>query len=398
MRFVNFLADFFDRAQTTADGNYLVTSQPDSATTKLNIEELALFSVIDLLSSVGAMCEWRFYHDNQRVEEDDWYDFNVSPNADQNAAEFKRLLFARALRFNEALVFQQGTEYYIADSFTRNKNGFAPATYTGVSYDGQTVGRTLREDEVLHFTVSYGGQAAALQNNIRGLYSAAMAEAWDKYHKSGGRSGILKINSMARGRPSFEADYEKLMNERFKKFFEAKNAVLPLFDGYDYVAQNSSSTQKSTSEVSDIGNLIQQAQVSACNPFHVPPSLLRGEVTNLNDAVNAMLSFAVKPMFKAVEAEINRKRYGREGIRAGWRMRVSTVGVKSVDILAQASNAEKLIQNRLYNVNGVREIFGDELIPEDWADEYVLTKNVVPTGATDGNTSKEEGEEDEQGS
>ena len=169
------------------------------------------------------------------------------------------------------------------------------------------------------------------------------------------------------------------MDDRFKRFFEAKNAVLPLWDGYDYIAQNGSSVQKSTSEVSDIGALIQQAQVSACNPYHVPPSLLRGEVTNLDDAVNAMLSFAVKPALRVVETEFNRKQYGRNGMKDGWRMQISTVGIKSVDILAQATNAEKLVQNRLYSSNGIREIFGDELIPEPWADEYVLTKNVETT-------------------
>ena len=132
--------------------------------------------------------------------------------------------------------------------------------------------------------------------------------------------------------------------------------------------------------MSDIGNLLQQAQVTACNPYHVPPSILRGEVTNLEDAVNAMLTFAVKPVFRTVEAEFNRKMFGRE-LMKGRRMQISTVGIKSVDILAQAPNAEKLVQNRLYSANGVREIFGDESIPESWADEYVLTKNVETASA-----------------
>lgn len=391
MRISTFVGQLFAQVPRDGDGNYIITERPEGeAAARLNIEELALFSVIDLISSVGSMCEWRFYRGAERIQDDDWYAFNVSPNSDQNGAEFKRLLFARALRFNEALVFQVGDEYYIADSFSREKNGFAPATYSGISYDGVALSKTLREDEVLHFTVSAGGQAAALQQNIRGLYSAAMAEAWDKYQKSGGRSGILKVGSQARGRPTFEADFEKLMNDRFRRFFNAKNAVLPLFDGFDYIAQNGSSTQKSTSEVSDIGALIQQAQVSACNPFHVPPSLLRGEVTNLSDAVNAMLSFAVGPILKQVAAEFNRKRYGPDGMAQGYSMRISTVGIKSVDILAQAANAEKLVQNRLYSANGIREIFGDEPIPEPWADEYVLTKNVETAGQAGGSGSDKE--------
>ncbi len=378
MRFADLMADFFSR-QPDERGYYpLSGAPPGSAAASLNIEELALFSVIDLISSVGAMCEWRFYNNRERVEREDWYAWNFSPNPDQDGAEFKRLLFARMLRFNEALVFEQDGRYYIAETFSRDQDGFRPAVYTGISYRGQSVTKPLREEEVLHFRLAASGQAWALQNNIRGLYSSAMEEAWDKYRKSGGKSGILKVGTQARGSKNFEKDFETLMNDRFKRFFESKNAVLPLFDGYDYVAQNGPSAQKSTSEVSDIGTLLQQAQVTACNPYHVPPSILRGEVTNLEDAVNSMLTFAVKPAFKTVEAEYNRKMFGRELLN-GRRMQISTVGIKSVDILAQASNAEKLVQNRLYNANGVREIFGDEPIAADWADEYVITKNVETT-------------------
>lgn len=378
MRFADLMADFFSRKPDERGYYPLSGAPPGSAAAALNIEELALFSVIDLISSVGAMCEWRFYNNRERVEREDWYSWNFSPNPDQDGAEFKRLLFARMLRFNEALVFEQDGSYYIAETFSREQDGFRPAVYTGISYRGQSVTKTLREAEVLHFRLAASGQAWALQNNIRGLYSSAMEEAWDKYRKSGGKSGILKVGTQARGSKNFEKDFETLMNDRFKRFFESKNAVLPLFDGYDYVAQNGPSAQKSTSEVSDIGNLLQQAQVTACNPYHVPPSILRGEVTNLEDAVNSMLTFAVKPAFKTVEAEYNRKMFGREMLN-GRRMQISTVGIKSVDILAQASNAEKLVQNRLYNANGVREIFGDEPIAADWADEYVITKNVETT-------------------
>lgn len=375
MRFTDLMAEFFAR-EPRADGTYPLTgAPPGKAVEALNIEELALFSVIDLISSVGAMCEWRFYRDRKRVEENDWYSWNVSPNPDQSGAEFKRLLFARMHRFNEALVFEQDRNYYIADSFTREQDGFRPALYSGISYRGQSVTKPLTEMDVMHFRLAASGQAWALQNNIRGLYSLAMQEAMDKYRKSGGRLGILKVDSIAKGDPDYEKKMNELMNNRFKTFFEQKNAVLPLTGGFDYIPQNGPSSQKSTSEVSDIGALLQQAQVSACNPFHVPPSILRGEVTNLDDAVNSMLTFAVKPAFKAVEAEFNRKIYGTEMLN-GWKMQISTVGIKSVDILSEAANAEKLIQNRLYNSNGVREIFGDEPIPETWADEYVITKNV----------------------
>ena len=380
MRFADLVSSFFEVAPRDENGNYLISGTPaGSAQQRLNIEEFALFSVIDLLSSTAALCEWRTYKADRRLTGEDWYQWNYEPNPDQSGAEFKRLLFARLFRFNEALIFPRNGSYYIADNFVREAEGFAPAVYSGITYRGAVLPGTLPESEVLYIPLAPSAQARALRSNLCGLYSAAIQEAWDKYRKSGGKSGILKIGARASGKPSFEADLEKLMNDRFKNFFASKNAVLPLTDGYEYVPQNGPSTQKSTSEVSDIDNLLRQAQTTACNAYHIPPSILRGEVTNLDDAVNSMLSFAVRPPIRAVETVINRRIYGR-GLLEGWRMRISTTGIKSVDVLSQADKAEKLIQNRLYNPNGIREIFGDEPIPEDWADEYVLTKNVATMG------------------
>ena len=86
-----------------------------------------------------------------------------------------------------------------------------------------------------------------------------MKEALDKYKKSGGRSGILEISGQARGKKTFETDLDKLMNERFKTFFENKNAVLPLLDGFHYVPQDGAATQKGANEISDLDSLIKQA-------------------------------------------------------------------------------------------------------------------------------------------
>lgn len=375
MRFTQFMSDLLDFAKRDSDGNIVLPGGvAESAGNRLNVEELALFSAIDLIASAGSLCEWRTYQNDVRVRKNDWYSWNVSPNPNQNAAEFKRLLLARLLRFNEALVFQRNGYYYLADSFSRDVYAFRPNAYNAVSCCNLTLNSSLAESDVFYFRLA-NQHAAALMSHLQGLYSKAMEEAWTKYQNSGGRSGILEISSQARGRKTFEDDMTKLMNERFKTFFEKKNAVLPLFEGFHYVPQNGPATQKSTSEVSDLESLFRQAQDRACNVYHIPPSILRGDVTNQDAAVNAMLSFAVKPALKVIETEVNRKSYG-VAVLDGWFMRIDTTHIKTVDIFSVAEKADKLIQDRIYSPNGIREKFDDELIPESWADEYTMTKNM----------------------
>lgn len=375
MRFTDFLSDLLDFAKRDDQGNIVLPGGvAESAGNQLNVEELALFSVIDLIASAGSLCEWRTYQGGKRVQKNDWYTWNICPNPNQNATEFKRILIARLLRFNEALVFAHNGNYYIADSFHQERYAFRPNRYTNITCCNLSLSYTMLEEDVFYFRLA-NQHAAALLGNLRGLYSKAMEEAWSKYQHSGGRSGIVQISTQARNRPSFEKDMEKLMNERFRVFFEKKNAVLPLFEGFTYVPQNGPAAQKSVSEVSDMESIFRQAQDRACNAYHIPPSILRGDVTNQDDAVNSMLSFAVKPTMAVIQTEVNRKSYGK-AVMDGWFLRIDATHIKTVDIFAVAEKADKLVQDRIYNANGIREKFDDELIPEPWADEYTMTKNM----------------------
>lgn len=377
MRFTDFLSDLLDFAKRDDSGNIILPGGVvESAGNRLNVEELALFSVIDLIASAGSLCEWRTYQNGERAQGDDWYAWNVSPNQNQNATEFKRILIARLLRFNKALVFGRNGSYYIADSFHQERYAFRPNSYTGITCCNLSLSYTMLEDDVFYFQLA-NQHAAALLGNLQGLYSKAMEEAWSKYQHSGGRSGILEISSQARGRPKFESDMATLMNDRFRTFFEKKNAVLPLFEGFKYIPQDGPAAQKGVSEVSDMESLFRQAQDRACNAYHVPPSILRGDVTNQDDAINSMLSFAVKPTMAVIQTEVNRKSYGKS-VLDGWFMRIDTTHIKTVDVFAVAEKADKLVQDSIYNPNGIREKLDDELIPEPWANEYTRTKNMEP--------------------
>lgn len=154
-----------------------------------------------------------------------------------------------------------------------------------------------------------------------------------------------------------------------------KNAVIPLFDGYDYTPDTGPAAQKLNGEIADLESIMKQAQDRSCNAYHVPPTLLRGDVTNQNDAVKSMLTFAVKPPVLAVQTEVNRKMYGRK-VLEGWHTKIDMTHIRVVDIFDVAVNLDKLIQDSVLNTNESREMTGLDKIPEAWADEYQRTKNM----------------------
>lgn len=381
MRFTDFLADLLDFGERDKDGNIVVKSDlSGSAVSRLNIEEIALFSVIDLVASTAAMCEWRTYQAGVYAQAEDWYRWNVEPNQNENAFFFKRLLFARLLRFNEALVFQRADgSVYLADSFGREAYAFRPNRYTGISCNGLSLHREMQEEEVFYFRLA-NRDAAGLLHRINGMYSEAMAEALDKYKHSGGRSGVLKIAGNATKNKNYEDEVAKLMQSRFKAFFENKNAVIPLFDGYDYTPHDGPASQKINGEVGDMESLMRQAQDRACNVYHCPPCLLRGDVTNQDEAVQNLLTFGVKPAVLTVETEVNRKQYGRH-ILEGWRVGIDMTHIRVVDIFDVAVKLDKLIQDAMVNTNEGRGLVGLDPILADWANTYHRTKNMEAVNA-----------------
>ena len=78
MRFTDFLSDLLDFAKRDDAGNIVLPGGVvESASNRLNVEELALFSVIDLIASAGSLCEWRTYQNGERVQGNDWYAWNT---------------------------------------------------------------------------------------------------------------------------------------------------------------------------------------------------------------------------------------------------------------------------------------------------------------------------------
>ena len=381
MRFTDFLADLLDYGERDANGNIVVkTGLTGSAVSRLNIEEIALFSVIDLVASTAAMCEWRTYQSGVYQQGEDWYRWNVEPNQNENAFFFKRMLFARLLWFNEALVFQRADgSVYLADSFGREVYAFRPNRYTGITCNGLSLHSERLEEEVFYFRLA-NQDAAGLLHRINGMYSEAMAEALDKYKHSGGRSGVLKIAGNATKNKNYEDEVAKIMQTRFKAFFENKNAVIPLFDGYDYTPHDGPASQKINGEVGDMESLMRQAQDRACNVYHCPPCLLRGDVTNQDEAVQNLLTFGVKPAVLTVETETNRKMYGRH-IMDGWHMKIDMTHIRVVDIFDVAVKLDKLIQDAMVNTNEGRGLVGLDPILAEWANTYHRTKNMEAVNA-----------------
>ncbi|MBO0537919.1 phage portal protein [Clostridium botulinum] len=371
MKIVDWIRNFFDK-----DTNSIQITQGSIATleAQLAIEEFALTSAINLVASTISKCEIKTYLKNKEIKSDEYYLWNIEPNKNQNSSQFIQELISKLLYCNECLVIEVNGQLIIADSFYQSEYAIVENYFTNVSKGTMSFNRNFKMSDVLYFKLSNTDIRPLLKNIMYG-YNKLINMAIGKYKRSGGRKGILDIDATAAGTKDFQAKFQDLMDNKFKKYFEAENAVLPLHKGYNYQEQNGEGNKKSTSEIVDIQNLTKEAFDRAAQALKMPPSLLRGDIADIGAITDNYLTFCIDPIVSMLKEEINRKRYGKAIFLSGTYLDIDTTCIKHLDIFAVAEKVDKLLASGIYSIDELRTKLRDTTINLDWSEKHWITKN-----------------------
>lgn len=334
------------------------------------IRELAFWACANLIANAVSKCEFKTYVRGKEVKGDEYYLWNIAPNQNQNSSAFLHKLIAQLYRNNEALIIEQNDRLFVADSYNRTRYVLYDDVFTGVAVDDFTFSRSFAQSEVLFFQLS----ERDMRRVTAGLYesySKLIAYGMKSYQKSRGMRGVLSIDTLKN--PQWEKSFQKLQNENFKQFFNAENAVLPLFNGYTYTDLGSKTY--SNEGTRDIRAMIDDVSDFTAKAFGIPPALLSGKVEGVKDALDSFLTFCVDPLCDMLAEEINRKRTGKAEFLAGTRIEIDTRCIQHVDLLGAANAIDKLISSGTFCINDIRRALGEPPIKEPWAYQHFITKN-----------------------
>ncbi|MBO5408878.1 MAG: phage portal protein, partial [Clostridia bacterium] len=318
-------------------------------------------------------CEFRTFQNFQEVFGDEYYLWNVEPNRNQNSSQFLQEMIHKLLYENECLILDVGGKLIVADGFYQEEYAVNANRFSRVHKNNFTFSKTFSMDEVMYLKLNNDSIKDLFSELCRG-YEKLSGEAIEKYIKSGGNKGILKISSIAKGKPDFEENYKKLMNDYFSTYFNGKNAVLPLFEGYDFTQPAGDGTKKSTSEIDDIRKITDAAFEKVGQAFKIPPALMRGDIADVENATDNMLTFAIDPLCDMIQEEANRKRYGKDVLKGDYLM-IDTNCIKHIDIFQKAEQVDKLISSSMYCVDELRRKARDAELRTGFAKKYFITKN-----------------------
>ena len=345
-----------------------------NAAYELYIRELAFWTCVNKIANAVSKCEFKTYYHNKETKGEEYYLWNYEPNQNQNAAGFIYKLIAQLYRKNECLVVEINHRMYVAESYIKEVYALRDHKFSGISFDGYTLQETLDMSDVMFFELN-STDMRKLMNGMYDSYSKLITYAQNAYQKSRGHKGILNIAGVAQEQDNFNETFEELMSTHFKNFFGKDNAVLPLFDGYNYQDISQNAKTYSTESTRDIKALADDIFEFTARAFSFPPSLAKGDVQDTTKATDELLTFAIDPLVKMIQQEINRKRNGKDGLKQGNYLRIDTLAVKHVDIFDIATPIDKLISSGAFTINDILQVIGKPKIDETWADQHFMTKN-----------------------
>ena len=339
---------------------------------EIYIRELAFNLVVNKIANAISKCQMNIYTDNKRDRNEEWYRWNVSPNPNQSAPVFWAKLIYQLYDNNEALIIPINGNLYVADSFIVNKQyAFFDYRFESIQIDDFSLSRAFRQNEVFYFQLNNKKMVTYL-NGTMTLYTGLIKAAYSSYMASNGNKGFLKISQFAEQEDDFQEYFNQLVNEDFKKFFESSNAVMPLYEGYEYESLGNTGTQTNTR---DIKSLIDDVIQTTANAFNMPTSIAIGNVQDTSKAIDEFLTFCIDPLIRILEAEITRKSFTQSQVINGSYVKFDTTAIKHIDLLDVATAIDKLISSGCFTINDIRKTIGADEIDEPWANQFFMTKN-----------------------
>ena len=353
-----------------------------AAAQEFQLRDMSFWICANMIANAVGRCEFRTFRDGKEIREREHYLWNVEPNANQSSTAFLHKMVAKLLVDNEALIIStRQREGYdalvVADAWFQNgdypsrQNEYINVQVGDVSYE-----KTFREREVLHLKLNHINVKPVL-DGLYGAYWRLISAAMKRYEWDKGQHWKVHVGQLASGADDFTENFSRMIEQQVKTFLDSNGAILPEFDGYAYTNEGG----KANVELADIQAQMKDVLGFTAKALQIPAVLVDGSIQGTEDAQGRFLTGCIDPICDQLQEEINRKRYGYDRMRAGDYLRVDTSSIRHFDMFANAANVEKLVGSGAFTINDVLRSAGLPTIPEPWADEHYMTKNIAALGA-----------------
>lgn len=375
MKAIDWFLSFFDKKEGTLN----ISENPGEIVGEIFYKDLAIQSSINLIANTITKAEFLTFEKGEKTRKDLYYLLNVEPNQNKSASKFWRDVVTKLVYENECLVIQQPKSkmLYVAESFDIDRYAFKENVYKNIVVEGYELKDFYYESQVLHFEL-HDQNIRTVIDGLYNSYSKLIASSQKSYKKNKAKRGTLEYPINYTQTDEGTKDLEDLLNNRFKRFFDAENgAVLPLTNKIKYTELEDKNT-KATNESSEIRKFIDDIFDFIAIAFQIPPKLLKGDVADTESIVNNFLTFCINPIAELLTDEINRKLYGKKSFLESTYCKLDTTNVKVVELGNIANALDVLTRIGAYSIDDSLRALGMEPLNKYWSKIRFMTKNYQP--------------------
>jgi len=343
-----------------------------------SLQVFAIACTADLIATLVSKAKFDLYSSKEKPERTEmWYQINYRPNKNQTATEFWKEVVYKLLTCGEVLVLRKNQGLLIADNFNKEEFYLKDSVFSEVSRGNYTFDGSYRMSNVMYMRM-HNAELDGLMGELYGMYNKLMETANSKYFRSNMEKGILEVSAVAKGSPTFEQDFGKLMNDYFKSYFSDGNKVLPLFEGYKYNAGTAESTKKYSNEITDVKTIFEEVMARTAQAFKVPVNLMRGDVASINDSYNILLSNCIDPICVQISDELTEKCFDVKDVLKGQKIVMKTNNIKHVDIFSAAGALDKMFGSGMVTIDEGRTEIGMHPLKTEFSQTPFITLNYQP--------------------
>lgn len=378
MGFLDWAKEFFldDRTQVAKQYFY-------NAAVETYYKEFAISICIDLIANTLSKCEFQTFKNGQSVRGENYYLMNVQPNQNQNATEFIYDFVSKFFYDNEVLLVMLNDQLYLADSFEVTEFALYENIYKSIYIKEYKLERTFRESEVIHLKLRDKRIIDAI-DSLYASYGKLLSSAMNYYRRKNNKRYLMKMDHIRAQDEETQEELDALIEAQLKNWFDPskEGVAFQLQDGMELEDMSDAKDGKESNS-RDISNIVHDVFDFVSMAFHVPKSLLKGDLADIEKQVDSFIMFAISPLAELVSDEFNRKIYSKQDILNRTYLKVDTSKIKLIDLTQLATALDKLFSIGGITINGVLERLGENPIDEDYANERFVTKNYQKASMND---------------
>lgn len=386
----DWLDGFIDEAEVTEDQVRI-----DEFRRSIAYKNFAVQCCMNLISSTVSIAEFRTYKDGKEIREGNYYSLNIEPNQNQNASAFWRAVVEKLVYDHEALVVPLNGKWYLAQSFNKEEYSVRDNVYSQINLgiDKEFILREeFKEREVLYFRLN-NKQIMAAVDSIYEDFKELISASQKAYLKESDTKALITYDADYAHNSDRRTELNTITNDYFKDFMTpGKNSYLPLTKGLGYTEVGKDVSAGNTSRATK--DYIDDVIEIVCMAFGIPAKLLKGDVADLDSAVNTYLMLCIKPLANMLNDEINRKWYGKEAFIKGTYARLDTTNIRPVDIAEIANSLDVLTRIGAHTIDDNLRKLGQAPLNDEIGRQRWMTKNysTVETAIEDTERSVPNGE------